>query len=42
LTERIDIPIIAGGFIHEKEDVIAALHAGALAVSASNPKVWSV
>ncbi len=42
LTERVDIPIIAGGFIHEKEDVIAALQAGALAVSASNPKVWSV
>lgn len=42
LTERIEIPIIAGGFIHEKEDVIAALQAGALAVSASNPKVWSV
>jgi glycerol uptake operon antiterminator len=42
LKERVNIPIIAGGFIHEKEDVIAALQAGALAVSASNPKVWSV
>ena len=42
LKERIDIPIIAGGFIHEKEDVIAALQAGALAVSASSPKIWSV
>lgn len=42
LIGRIDIPIIAGGFIHEKEDVIAALQAGALAVSASSPKIWSV
>lgn len=42
LKERITAPIIAGGFIHEKEDVIAALQAGALAVSASSPKIWSV
>ncbi len=42
LKERLNVPIIAGGFIHEKEDVIAALQAGALAVSASSPKVWSV
>ncbi|MEN6635433.1 MAG: glycerol-3-phosphate responsive antiterminator [Clostridiaceae bacterium] len=42
LKERIASPIIAGGFIHEKEDVIAALQAGALAVSASSPKIWSV
>ena len=42
LKARIASPIIAGGFIHEKEDVIAALQAGALAVSASSPKIWSV
>ena len=42
LKDRISSPIIAGGFIHEKEDVIAALQAGALAVSASSPKIWSV
>jgi len=42
LKARVDIPIIAGGFIHEKEDVIAALSAGALAVSASSPKIWSL
>lgn len=42
LKERVNVPIIAGGFIHEKEDVIAALQAGALAVSASSPKIWSV
>ena len=42
LKECVEVPIIAGGFIHEKEDVIAALQAGALAVSASSPKIWSV
>lgn len=42
LKERLDVPIIAGGFIHEKEDVIAALQAGALAVSASSPNTWSM
>lgn len=42
LKSRVDIPIIAGGFIHEKEDVIAALSAGALAVSASSPRIWSL
>ncbi|MCE5187740.1 MAG: glycerol-3-phosphate responsive antiterminator [Eubacteriales bacterium] len=42
LKARVDIPIIAGGFIHEKEDVISALSAGALAVSASSPKIWSL
>ena len=42
LKERMEVPIIAGGFIHEKEDVIAALQAGALAVSASSPKIWSL
>jgi len=42
LKERAGVPIIAGGFIHEKEDVIAAIQAGALAVSASTPKIWSL
>lgn len=42
LRERIAVPIIAGGFIHEKEDVIAALSAGALAVSASSPRIWTL
>lgn len=40
LRGRVDVPIIAGGFIHEKEDVIAALNAGALAVSASSSEIW--
>lgn len=33
-------PVIAGGLISDKEDVIAALGAGACGVSSSNPEIW--
>lgn len=33
-------PIIAGGLISDKEDIVAALGAGALAVSATDPGIW--
>lgn len=33
-------PVIAGGLISDKEDVTAALSAGAIAVSTTNPAVW--
>lgn len=36
------IPIIAGGLITEKEDVVAALSSGAIAVSTSNRRVWEM
>ena len=36
------IPIIAGGLITEKEDVIAALSVGAIAVSSTNQDVWKL
>ena len=34
------MPIIAGGLISDKEDVMAALRAGAIAISSTNEKVW--
>lgn len=34
------VPVIAGGLISDKEDVMAALSAGAISVSSTNPKVW--
>lgn len=34
------IPLIAGGLIRDKESVMAALSAGAVAVSATNKDVW--
>lgn len=33
-------PIIAGGLISEKEDIVAALDAGAIAISSTNSAVW--
>lgn len=35
-------PVIAGGLIRYKEDVTAALSAGAVAVSTTNPGVWEM
>lgn len=35
-------PIIAGGLISDKDDVTAALGAGAVAVSTTNPAVWAM
>lgn len=34
------VPVIAGGLISEKEDVVSALSAGAISVSTTNSKVW--
>lgn len=34
------IPVIAGGLITDKEDVLGALSAGAIAVSSTNQDVW--
>lgn len=36
----VKVPVIAGGLISDKEDVMAALSAGAISVSTTNPKVW--
>ncbi|WP_041703071.1 glycerol-3-phosphate responsive antiterminator [Lachnoclostridium phytofermentans] len=35
-----DIPVIAGGLISDKEDIMQALDAGAVSISTTNPKVW--
>ncbi len=36
------VPIIAGGLIADREDVMNALDAGALAISTTNPEVWGL
>lgn len=36
----INVPLIAGGLISDKEDVMQALSAGAVAVSSTNPGTW--
>lgn len=40
VCENLREPLIAGGLIRSKEDVISALRAGAVAVSTTNPEVW--
>lgn len=42
MTRCLGIPIIAGGLISEKEDVLAALNAGAIAISTTNVNVWEM
>lgn len=34
------VPVIAGGLIADKEDVMGALTAGAAAISSTNPDIW--
>ena len=36
------VPVIAGGLIHDREDVMNALNAGAIAISTSTPDVWAM
>ncbi|MDT8862166.1 glycerol-3-phosphate responsive antiterminator [Alkalihalobacillus sp. MEB130] len=42
LTEKIELPIIAGGLIKEKEEIMEALSAGALATSVGDPSLWNI
>lgn len=42
IKKDIHVPIIAGGLINNKKDVMDAMSAGALAVSTSNEEVWKL
>lgn len=42
VRERTEIPLIAGGLLADKKDVMAAFEAGADAISATNESVWYV
>lgn len=46
VTKRIKhdvrLPVIAGGLIKDKEDVISALSAGAIAVSSTSHNIWNL
>ena len=42
MKRELGVPIIAGGLIAEKEDVIQALNAGAVAISTTNEDVWNM
>jgi glycerol uptake operon antiterminator len=41
IKNNIDVPVIAGGLITTKEDVIDSLSAGVLAVSTSSKELWN-
>jgi glycerol uptake operon antiterminator len=41
LSRQLKLPLIVGGLIQEKEDILLALEAGALAVSSGNPAMWN-
>lgn len=42
LKESLPVPIIAGGLIRTKKDVMDGLNAGAIAISTTNSKVWEM
>lgn len=42
ITASTDTPVIAGGLIQYKDEVMAAMVAGAAAVSTSSPAVWAM
>ena len=42
LAKKLKAPVIAGGLISDKEDVMSALKAGAVAISTTNENVWKM
>ena len=40
--QQVRIPVIAGGLISDKEDVVNALSAGAVSVTSTDQKVWNM
>lgn len=42
ITKTSRVPVIAGGLISDREDVVNALSAGAIAVSSTNAAVWNM
>lgn len=42
LCDKLSLPVITGGLVNTKEDVIASLAAGAVGVSTSNPSLWNI
>ncbi|HEY1845950.1 MAG TPA: glycerol-3-phosphate responsive antiterminator [Buttiauxella sp.] len=42
VTDKIDLPVIAGGLVCDAEDANNALNAGALAIATTNTGVWQL
>jgi len=42
LSHELKVPLIAGGLLEEKADILAALGAGAACVSTSDSRLWNM
>ena len=42
LADKLDVPVIAGGLLESKEEIVAALSAGASAVSTGKKELWNL
>ncbi len=42
VQKSIDVPIIAGGLIETKEEVVKTLNSGAIAISTSYERIWNI
>ncbi|KHT63358.1 hypothetical protein RJ45_13300 [Photobacterium gaetbulicola] len=42
VTDKVNIPVIAGGLVCDEEDALAAFKAGANAISTTNQQVWAL
>ncbi|MBM7600097.1 glycerol uptake operon antiterminator [Virgibacillus halotolerans] len=42
LTKQTHLPIIAGGLVSKKDEILNGLEAGALAISTGDPKLWNL
>jgi len=42
LTKETHLPIIAGGLVSHKDEILHGLSAGALAISTGDPKLWNL
>ena len=40
LSDKLDVPVIVGGLISEKEEITKAIESGALGVSTSAKTLW--
>ncbi len=42
INSSVKVPVITGGLVNEKEDIINALAAGAVGVSTTDKKIWDI
>ncbi|GLO67375.1 MULTISPECIES: glycerol-3-phosphate responsive antiterminator [Oceanobacillus] len=42
ITKQTHLPVIAGGLISEKQEIMNGLEAGALAISSGDPSLWNL